>query len=52
MDNPCRDTGNIGYTRHMTNKCQRETKGQLRMDNPKTLTTLDTQDTGHTVGSK
>ena len=28
------------------------TKGQSRMDNPETLATLGTQDTGHTVGSK
>jgi hypothetical protein len=32
-----RDTGNIGYTNHMTNKPWRKLKGQTRMDNPETL---------------
>ena len=41
-----RDTGNIGYTRHRTNKCQRKPKWQSRMDNSETLATLGTQDTG------
>jgi hypothetical protein len=35
-----RNTGNIGYTRHR------------RMDNPKTLATLGTHDTGLTVVKK
>ena len=38
-----RDTGNIG---HRTNKRQRKTKGQSRMNNTETLATFDTQDTG------
>ena len=33
------ETGNIGYTRHRTNKCQRIPKGQSQMDNPENLTT-------------
>ena len=41
-----RDTDNIGHTRHRTNKCQRKPKGQLRMKNLETQTTLGTQDTG------
>ena len=41
-----RDTDNIGHTRHRTNKCQRKLKGQSRMKNPETQTTLGTQDTG------
>ena len=41
-----RDTDNIGHTRHRTNKRQRKPKGQQRMDNPETLATLGTQDTG------
>ena len=41
-----RETGNIGHTRHRTNKYQRKPKGQSRMDNPETLATLGTQDTG------
>jgi len=41
-----RGTGNIEYTRHRTNKRQRKTRGQSRMDNPETLATLSTQDTG------
>jgi hypothetical protein len=40
-----RDTGNIGYTKHRTNKCYRKSKWQSRMDNPETLATLDTQNT-------
>ena len=28
------------------NKCERKPKGQIRMDNPETLTVLGTQDTG------
>ena len=40
-----RDTCNIGYTKHMTNKPWRKLKGQTRMDNPETLATLDTQNT-------
>ena len=33
-------------TRHRTNKRSRILKGQSRMDNPETLATLGTQDTG------
>ena len=40
------ETGNIGYTRHRTNKRQRIPKGQSKMENPKKLVTQDTQDTG------
>ena len=36
--------GNIGYTRHRTNKCQRIPKGQSKMDNPEKLATQGTQD--------
>ena len=32
-------------TRHKTNKRERKSKGQSRMDNPQTLATLRTQDT-------
>ena len=32
-----RETGNIGYTRHRTNKCWRIPKGQSKMDNPEKL---------------
>ena len=39
-----KDTGNIGYTRHRTNKRLRKPKGQSRIDNPKTLASLGTQD--------
>ena len=39
-----RETGNIGYTRHRTNKCQRIAKGQSKMDNPEKLATQGTQD--------
>jgi hypothetical protein len=35
-----RDTGNIGQTRHRTNKRRRKLKGRSRMDNPETLVTL------------
>ena len=41
-----RETGNIGYTRHRTNKCQRIPNGQSKIDNPEKLATQDTQDTG------
>ena len=41
-----KDTGNIGYTRDSTNKCQRKSKWQSRMDNLETLATLGTQETG------
>ena len=42
-----RETGNIGYTRHRTNKCQRIPKGQSKMDNPEKLATQGcAQDTG------
>ena len=41
-----RETGNIGYTRHRTNKRQRIAKGQSTMDNPEKLATQGTQDTG------
>ena len=41
-----RDTGNIEYTRHRTNKHLRKPRGQLRMDNQETLATLSTQNTG------
>jgi hypothetical protein len=34
-----RETGNIGYTRHRTNKCERIPKGQSKMDNLKKLAT-------------
>ena len=40
------ETGNIGRTRHRTNKRQRKLKGQRRMDKPEKLATLYTQDTG------
>ena len=38
-------TGYIENTRHKTNKRERNSKGQSRMDNLQTLTTLRTQDT-------
>ena len=34
-----RETSNIGYTRHKTNKCERIPKGQSKMDNLKKLAT-------------
>jgi hypothetical protein len=34
-----RETGNIGYTRHRTNKCQRIPKGQSKKENPEKLAT-------------
>jgi hypothetical protein len=37
--------GNIENTRHKTNKRERKSKGQSRMDNTYTLATLRTQDT-------
>ena len=40
-----RDTANIGNTRHRT-KVRKKPKGQSRMDNPETLPTFGTQDTG------
>jgi hypothetical protein len=40
-----RDTGNIGYTKQMTNKPWRKLKGQTRTGNLETLATLDTQNT-------
>ena len=39
-----RETGNIGYTRHIMKT--NNTEGQARMDNPEKLATLGTQDTG------
>ena len=47
-----RDIGNIGHTRHRTNKRQRKPKGQSRMNTPETLTTLGTQDTGRRQKTK
>ena len=41
-----RETGNIGYTRHRTNKRYRIPKGQSKMDNPEKLAIQGTQDTG------
>ena len=41
-----RETGNIGYTRHRTNKRQRIPKEQSKMENPEKLVTQGTQDTG------
>ena len=41
----CRDTGNIRYTRHRTDKCQRKPKGKSRTDNPEKLATFGIQDT-------
>ena len=41
-----RETGNIGYTKHRTNKCQRIPKGQSKIDNPEKLARQGTQDTG------
>ena len=46
-----RDIGNSRHTRHRTktnktNKRQRKPKGQSRLDNPQTLTTVGTHDTG------
>ena len=41
-----RETVNIGYTRHRTNKCQRIPKGQSKIYNPEKLSTQDTQETG------
>ena len=38
------ETGNIGYTRHRTNKRQRIPKWQSKMDNPEKLATQGTQD--------
>jgi hypothetical protein len=35
-----RETGNIGYTRHRTNKCKRIPKGQSKMENPEKLAIL------------
>ena len=34
-----RDTGNIGHTRHRTNKRQRKLKGQYRMNSLETQAT-------------
>jgi hypothetical protein len=34
-----RETGNIGYTRHRTNKRQRIPKGQYKIYNPEKLAT-------------
>jgi hypothetical protein len=34
-----REIGNIGYTRHRTNKYWRIPKGQSKMDNPEKLAT-------------
>ena len=39
-----RETGNIRYTGHRTNKCQRIPKGQSKKDNPEKLATQGTQD--------
>ena len=45
-----RDTGNIGYTRHKTKTIQRHWQHWVHKkqdeDNPETLATLGTQDTG------
>ena len=46
-----RNTGNIVHTRYRTkknktNKRQRKPKGKSRMDNPETLATFCTQETG------
>ena len=41
-----RETGNIRYTRHRTNKCQRIPKGNKKKDNPEKLAKYGTQDTG------
>ena len=41
-----RDTGNNRYTRHRTNKRQRKPKRQSRTENPETLATMGTQETG------
>ena len=41
----CREPGNIGYTRHRTNKRQGIPKGQSKIDNPEKLATQGTQDT-------
>ena len=38
-----RETGNIRYTRHRTNKRQRIPKGQLKIYNTEKLATWDTQ---------
>ena len=39
------DLRNIENTRHKTNKRERKSKGQSRMDNPQTSATFRTQDT-------
>ena len=44
MDNP--EALNIEYTSHMRKKRKRKPRGQSRMDNPETLSTLNTQDRG------
>ena len=41
-----RDTGSIEYARHRKNKRLRKPNGQSRMDNPETLSTLSTRETG------
>ena len=41
-----RETGDIQYTRHKTNKRQRTPKGKSTMNNPEKLATYSTQDTG------
>ena len=41
-----RESDNIGYTIHRTNKRQRIPKGQSQMDNPENRTPQGTQDTG------
>ena len=46
------ETDNIGHTRHMTSKRQRKPKGQSRMVNTETQTTLDIQDTEQSVVNK
>ena len=38
------ETGNIGNTRHRTNKCQKIPKGQSKKNNPVKLATQGTQD--------
>ena len=45
MNGQSKGTGNIGYTRYKTNKRQRISKGQSKMDNPEKLATQGTEDT-------
>ena len=50
MDNP--EALNIEYTSHMRKKRKRKPRGQSRMDNPETLSTLNTQDRGQIMLKK